>query len=173
MVKLAAQAAAQPDATTPQQTERWADCKAAYRLFDQEDVTFDAVIAPHCALTRLVGPGTWLVINDTTEINFGCDRALVGVGRVGSNAAARGFYLHSAMMVNALDNDLIGLAAQDLYRRPLKKVPRCDSAKRKRRARETDVWGRVIDRVGPPPEGARFIHLCDAGADNFERDGQV
>ena len=71
MVKLAAQAAAQPDATTPQQTERWADCKAAYRLFDQEDVTFDAVIAPHCALTRLVGPGTWLVINYTTENNIG------------------------------------------------------------------------------------------------------
>lgn len=168
MVKLAAQAAAQPDATTPQQTERWADCKAAYRLFDQDDVTFDAVIAPHCALTRAVGAGVWLVINDTTEVNFGCDRDLSGVGRVGSNAAARGFYLHSAMIVNAADNDLVGLAAQELYRRPLKKVPRVDSFQRKRRERETDVWGRVIDRVGPPPEGACFVHLCDAGADNFE-----
>lgn len=168
MVKLAAQAAAQPDATTPQQTERWADCKAAYRLFDQDDVTFDAVIAPHCASTRSVGPGTWLVINDTTEINFGCDRDLSDVGRVGSNAAARGFYLHSAMIVGAADNDLVGLAAQDLYRRPLRKVPRVGCFQRKLRARETDVWGRVIDRVGPPPDQARFVHLCDAGADNFE-----
>src|SRR5882724_7120193 len=56
VVKLAAQAATQPDAATPKQTECWADCKAAYRLFDQEDVTFDALIAPHCALTRAVGP---------------------------------------------------------------------------------------------------------------------
>src|ERR1700675_2683811 len=72
MVKLATQVATKPDAATPKQTERWADCKAAYRLFDQDDVTFDAVIAPHCLLTRAVEPGTWLVINDTTEINFGC-----------------------------------------------------------------------------------------------------
>jgi hypothetical protein len=30
------------------------------------------------------------------------------------------------------------------------------------------VWGRVIDRVGLAPPGARFIHVCDRGADNFE-----
>ncbi|MGV1015246.1 MAG: IS4 family transposase [Methyloceanibacter sp.] len=168
LVKLAAQVAMQPEASTPRQTECWADCKAAYRLFEQDAVTFDAVIAPHCAVTRAVSAGTWLVINDTTEINFGCDRELLGVGRVGSNTAARGFYLHTAMIVGAENNDLIGLAAQDLYRRPLKKVPRVNSVRRKRRARETDVWGRVIDRVGPPPTGARFVHVCDAGADNFE-----
>jgi len=168
MVKLATQAAAKPDAATPKQTENWADCKAAYRLFDQTEVTFDAVIAPHCAQTRAVEPGVWLVINDTTEINFGCDRALSGVGRVGS-ADARGFFLHSAMLVAAHSEEIVGLAAADLYLRPLRKVKRVSSASRKRqRTRETDVWGRVIDRVGRPPAGARFIHVCDRGADNFD-----
>ena len=168
MVKLAAQAAAKPDAATPKQTERWGDCKAAYRLFDQNDVTFDAVIAPHCAATRAVGPGTWLVINDTTEINFGYDRDLPGVGRVGSTAEGRGFYLHTALVAAADGQELIGLAAQDLYTRPLQKVTRVSSARRKKLARETDVWGRVIDRVGPPPAEARFVHVCDRGADNFD-----
>ena len=42
----------------------------------------------------------WLVINDTTEINYGYDRKLPGVGRVGT-ADAQGFYLHSAMIVSA------------------------------------------------------------------------
>ena len=168
MVKFATQAAAKPDAATPKQTERWGDCKAAYRLFDQEDVTFDAVIAPHCAVTRAVGPGTWLVINDTTEINFGYDRDLPGVGRVGSTAEGRGFYLHTAMIAAADGHELVGLAAQDLYARPLKKVTRVSSARRKKLARETDVWGRVIDRVGPPPAEARFVHVCDRGADNFD-----
>jgi Transposase DNA-binding/Transposase Tn5 dimerisation domain len=168
MVKFAAQAAAKPDASTPEQTECWADCKAAYRLFDQDDVTFEAVIAPHCALSRAVAPGTWLVINDTTEINFGYDRQLEKVGRVGTGQA-RGFYLHSAMIVAADCNELIGLAAQELYKRPLKKVKRVSTAKRKKkRTRETDVWGRVIDRVGRAPEGSRFIHVCDRGADNFD-----
>jgi hypothetical protein len=169
MVTFAAQAAAKPDASTPEQTERWADCKAAYRLFDQADVTFDAVIAPHCAATRAVGPGTWLVINDTTEINFGYDRDLPGVGRVGSTADGRGFYLHTAMIAAADGQELRGLAAQDLYARPLKKVRRVSSARRKQLThRETDVWGRVIDRVGPPPADARFVHVCDRGADNFD-----
>jgi hypothetical protein len=168
LVKLANQVAMKPDAATPKQTENWADCKAAYRLVSQEEVTFEAVIAPHCMLTRAVEPGTWLVLDDTTEINFGCDRELFGVGRVGSNQG-RGFFLHSGMIVGAESQEVVGLAAQELYLRPLKKVKRVTSAKRKKKLkRETDVWGRVIDRVGHAPEGARFIHVCDRGADNFD-----
>ena len=131
MVKFAGQAARKPDASTPQQTELWADCRAAYRLFDQDDVTFDAVIAPHCALSRAVKPGIWLVINDTTEINFGCNRDLPGVGRVGS-VDSQGFYLHTAMIVGSDSDELLGLAAQDLCVRPLEKVPRVSSARRKK-----------------------------------------
>jgi hypothetical protein len=168
VIKFAAQAAAMPDASTPKQAEDWGACKAAYRLFAQEDVTFEAVTAPHCAMSRAVSAGTWLVINDTTEINFGYDRELVGVGRVGS-AQARGFYLHTAMIVSAESEEVIGVAGQDLYSRPLKKVKRVSSSERRKKLkRETDMWGRVIDRVGPPPAEARFIHVCDRGADNFE-----
>lgn len=167
VVKLAAQAAAMPDASTPKQTEGWGDCKAAYRLFAEEDVTFEALTAPHCAMSRAVPAGIWLVINDTTEINFGYDRQLTGVGRVGS-AQARGFYLHTALVVSAANEDIVGVAGQDLYVRPLKKVKRVSSQRRKKLKRETDVWGRVIDGVGPPPSGARFVHVCDRGADNFD-----
>jgi Transposase DNA-binding/Transposase Tn5 dimerisation domain len=168
LVKLATQVATKPDAATPKQTENWADCKAAYRLVNREEVAFDAVIGPHCMLTRAVEPGTWLVINDTTEINFGCDRDLFGVGRVGSNQG-RGFFLHTAMIVGAESEEVVGLAAQELYLRPLRKVKRVTSAKRKTKLkRETDVWGRVIDRVGRVPEEVRFIHVCDRGADNFD-----
>lgn len=167
MVKLAAQAAAAPDASTPKQTEGWGDCKAAYRLFAHPDVTFEAVTAPHCAMSRAVPAGVWLVINDTTEINFGYDRELSDVGRVGS-AQARGFYLHTAMIVSAANEEIVGVAGQDLYSRPSKKVKRVSSQRRKQLKRETDMWGRVIDRVGPPPAGTRFIHVCDRGADNFD-----
>lgn len=167
LIKLAAQAAQMPDASTPKQTENWADCKGAYRLFSREAVTFEAVVAPHCEMSRAVPPGTWLLLNDTTEINFGYDRLLEGVGRVGS-LQARGFYLHSALVVGAKTDEIIGLAAQDLYARPLKKVRRVSSARRKQLKRETDVWGRVIDAVAVAPDRARFIHICDRGADNFD-----
>ena len=46
MVKLAMQVASRPDGSTPEQTESWGDCKAAYRLFDSGDVSFAEIIAP-------------------------------------------------------------------------------------------------------------------------------
>ncbi|MBC8117626.1 MAG: transposase [Candidatus Saccharimonas sp.] len=48
MVTFAMQVAARPDGSTPEQTESWADCKAAYRLFDGDDVSFAEIVAPHC-----------------------------------------------------------------------------------------------------------------------------
>jgi hypothetical protein len=167
VVQFAAQVAAQPDASTPKQTERWSDCKAAYRLFDQQDVTFDALTAPHGAQTRAVGAGTWLVLNDTTELNYGVNRDIEGLGRVG-DGFGRGFFLHTAMLVGTETEEIVGLAAQELFKRPIGKLTPQSTARRKHRARESEVWGRVIDRVGPPSQPARFIHVCDRGADNFE-----
>lgn len=167
VVQLAAQVATQPDASTPKQTERWSDCKAAYRLFDQPDVTFDALIAPHCAQTRAVDGGTWLILNDTTELNYGVNRDIEDLGRVG-DGLGRGFFLHTAMLIGAETEEIVGLAAQELFKRPVRKLAPQSTARRKLRARESEVWGRVIDRVGPPAEQARFIHVCDRGADNFE-----
>lgn len=170
MVKFATQAAASPEAATPKQTETWSDCKAAYALFNQERVTFEAVAAPHRALTReALQRGKWLILNDTTEVYFGYGRELPDVGRVGSGTEAQGFFLHSALAVAAGGPEVVGLAAQDLYSRPLKKVKRVSSARRKKKdERESQIWGRVIDRVGPPPAEATFIHVCDRGADDFE-----
>lgn len=169
LLKFAGQAAEKPDAATTRQTEVWSDLKAAYRLFDQDEVTFTAITAPHQALTRSqLDDGVWLILNDTTELNFGYRREIEGIGRVGS-AEGRGFFLHSALAVRASDRELAGVAAQELYRRPLKKVKRVSShARKKQSQRETDVWGRVIDQVGPPPEGVRLLHVCDRGADNFD-----
>jgi hypothetical protein len=51
----------------------------------------------------------------------------------------------------------------------LQQIKRVSSSKRKKiRCRETDVWGRVIDQAGPSPAGARYVHVCDRGADNFD-----
>lgn len=169
LVKFASQAAEKPDASTPRQTEVWADLKAAYRLFDQDEVTFTAITAPHQELTRSqLDDGVWLILNDTTELNFGFLREIEGIGRVGSDEG-RGFFLHSALAVRAADRELAGVAGQEIYTRPLKKVKRVSShARKKKLQRETDVWGRVIDQVGSPPEGVRLLHVCDRGADNFD-----
>lgn len=165
-VTLAGQVAAHPDGSTPAQTEAWSDCKAAYRLFDRKEVTFDALCEPHWELTRNRDGGVWLLIGDTTEIDFGIQREISGLGPTG-DGGGRGFFLHSSLMIDAATGEIAGLAGAELFHR--EPVPEGETRRQqKNRTRESEVWGRVIDRVGPPPEEARFIHVFDAGADNFE-----
>ena len=47
LLHLAKQVVGNPSGSFPNITECWADLKAAYRLFDEEEVTFQAVATPH------------------------------------------------------------------------------------------------------------------------------
>jgi len=166
LVKYAAQAAADPSSSTPKQTESWKDCKGAYRLIDNDDVSFAAITAPHYAATRARTEGTWLVISDTTETHFS-GAQVQGLGPTG-DGGGRGFLLHSALMVRADGKEIAGLAAQVIrYRRKVKKET--SGAKRLQRTdRESVIWGQVVNQVGRAPQGARFIHVFDRGGDQFE-----
>lgn len=165
-VTFAAQVAANPSGSTPHQTPSWSDCKAAYRLFDQDDVTFARLAEPHWRQTRQRATGHSLLLGDTTEIEFGIHRKVTGLGPTG-NGGGRGFFLHSSMLVAAESAAIDGLAGQEIFHR--KSKPKGESrAARSKRKRESEVWGRVIDQVGAPPEGQRWTHVLDRGADNFE-----
>jgi hypothetical protein len=166
LVKFASQVAADPDASTPGQTEQWSDLKAAYRLIDNEHVTFDAIAGPHWQTTRQQATGTYLISCDTTEIDFGWDNEATGLGPLG-RGSGRGFLLHSGLMIHAETEEVIGLAGQKIrHRKPAPKKESC--TRRLARDRESLVWGELIDQIGPPAEGVCFIDLCDRGADNFE-----
>lgn len=166
LIRFASQVAAAPDATTPNQTEKWSDLKAAYRLIDNEDVTFSAVSEPHWRRTRDREPGIWLILDDTTEIDFGPTNQAAGLGPLGQGFG-RGFLLHSGLMVHPETEEVVGLAGQSIrYRTP---APRNETKlHRLNRDRESTVWSQLIDQIGSPPRGARFIHICDRMADNFE-----
>ena len=166
VIKMAQQIADNPSGSFPKQMEAWGDVKAAYRLFDQDDVTFEAIAGPHWERTRRVVPGRYLVISDTTELDFGIHRDIEGLAPTG-NGGGRGFHLHNALMVDAESQEIVGLAGQRIhYRKP--KPKKENASQRLKRDRESKIWGEVIDDVGPPPEGAQFIHLCDRGGDSFE-----
>lgn len=166
-VRTAALFAADPSGSTPEQTETWDDCKAAYRLIDNEDVTLRGLAGPHWARTRARESGHYLLIGDTTIVSFDGHRQISGMGII-TSGNAQGFLLHSALMVDARDGEVIGLAGQTIrYRQRAPKKEK--SSARLQRARESEIWGEVIADVGAPPnEEVRFTHVCDRGADNFE-----
>lgn len=171
LIQVAADVANNPSASFPDQMKTWSDLKAAYNLFDCDDVTFEAIARPHWELTKHRPAGRYLVIGDTTELDFGIHRDLPDLGPTG-NGGGWGFLLHNALMVDAASKELIGVAGQTIHYRPQKKdkpsKKKEHSAAKLKRDRESDVWGIVIDQVGPPPEGAEWIHVLDRGGDNFE-----
>ena len=56
-----------PNASLPKQSCNWSDVKAAHRLLDREEVTFDAVSECHWRQTRAIGEGRYLLSSDTTD----------------------------------------------------------------------------------------------------------
>jgi hypothetical protein len=166
LIEVAQQVANHPSASFPQQVESWGDLKAAYRLFGREEVTFDAIAGPHWQQTRDVEPGRYLVLEDTTEVDFGYGRKIEGLSRIG-NGSGNGFLLHSALLVDAQSQALVGLAGQTIHYR--KSRPKKENASQRfKRERESRVWGEVIDQIGPPATGVQWVHVCDRGADDFE-----
>jgi len=117
---IAEHVAENPSASFPDQFETWSELKAAYRLFDCPDVTFANVASGHWEHTRRLATGRTLVICHTTELNFGKNREIAGVGPTG-NGSGQGFLLHNAMMVDAGTRAILGIAGQTIHYRPKKK----------------------------------------------------
>ena len=166
LVRMATKVASNPSGSIPEQMETWGDMKAAYRLFDAEGVTHASVTAPHREQTMHQPAGRYLVLGDTTEIDFGIHRDVADLGPTG-NGGGWGFLLHTGLMVAAESDATLGIAGQTIYyRRPAPK--RENTTKRLKRQRESQIWGQVIDQIGSPPESLELVHVLDRGADNFE-----
>ncbi len=107
------------------------------------------------------------MISDTTELDYGYKSQREGLGRLGARHR-RGFFLHSALVVDAHTRQVMGLGAQGDWARPPGKVTRVRRVACRKRPTESDVWGRVMDRVPCRGTGVQLVHVCDRGADNFD-----
>lgn len=166
LVQVAAHVLSRPAGSFPQQLPQWKDLKAAYRLLGSESVTAEAIGQPHFEATRNQQRGRFLILNDTTEFDFGNHREVLGLGPTG-NGGGYGFLCHNALMVNADTRDVVGLAGQLLhYRKPARKKE--SAAQKLLRERESQIWGKLVNEIGPAPGDAQWVHVCDRGADNFE-----
>ncbi len=164
--KIALQMLSQPEQSLPKQNPLWADLKAAYRLFDNPNVTFDAVAEQHWQQTRQGKSGRFLLISDTTDIDQYSHKATTGMGMLG-NGKGRGLQLHSCLVYNCDTQQIEGIAGALPYYR--KAAPKKETRiQRLNRIRESDLWGNLVDKVGSSPEGCQWIHVFDRGGDNFE-----
>ena len=166
LVGYAAQAAASPSASIPRQCGCWKQTKGAYRLFDNDATTHEAVIAPHLALSRAAAARAEVVlhVSDTTTLSFEHPHTQ-GLGPPGAGGGGQGMLLHNTLAVDVGDGmdappRVLGLVHQQLWTR---------TEDRRKKTPESTKWPEAIEAVGPAPAAAvRFIHVSDAESDCWE-----
>ena len=164
--KVAGQMLGQPEQSLPKQNVLWSDLKAAYRLFSNPRVTFDAVAEQHWQHTRRTKPGRYLLISDTTDIDHFSHRATTGLSQLGKGDG-RGMQLHNCLVYHCDAQQIVGAAGALIHYRP--HTPQGETRmQRLKRARESELWGNLVDKVGAAPPDCQWIHVFDRGGDNFE-----
>jgi hypothetical protein len=159
----------------PQAFTDWAELKAAYRLFNASNVTFERVSAPHRERTLQAcrQPGEYLLVEDTTALCFNWRPGCEDLGVLGDKA--RGLELHSTLAVRIEawnleqrpEGTLVGLLHQQCS--APRSIPKGETrAQLLARPRRSDHWAESIRRVGRPPDGVRWIYCADRESDFFE-----
>jgi hypothetical protein len=176
LVNIATHLAAHPSGTLPQAFPEWAELKAAYRFFGQVGVNFERVLAPHLARTCQTcrQPGEYLIIEDTTLLDYSHHWATEDLGRIG-DGAGRGFELHSALAVRVEawtleqrpEGTVVGLLDQQC-RRPQPAPQGETRGERLKRPRKSQTWAAAISLAGRPPDGSRWIYVADRESDFYE-----
>jgi hypothetical protein len=159
-----------PGGTLPHKLPDPYELDALYRLANRKEVTHEAVLEPHRQRTlRLMAQadGPVLLIHDTTELDYTSLTSLTGLGQIG-NGRGRGYECHNTLAVHVATRAVLGLANQILARRDTVAKGETRQAARARQTRESRLWRRGSEAVGPAPEGATWVDVCDRNADVFE-----
>src|ERR1700736_4446898 len=144
-VQAASNLAENPLGSLPAQMHTWKETKALYRLLDEPDVTFAALMQPHLQQTReqVASSSVVLLVQDTTDIDLSHRRKISGVGQIG-NERGRGFFVQTVLAVRPESREVLGCMDQE----PFVRIPSPDGEQRhqrlKRDERESDVWIRQV-----------------------------
>jgi hypothetical protein len=176
LVKIATQLAAHPGGTLPQAFPKWPELKAAYRFLSDPQNSPDKIQATHFknTLARSQEPGEYLIIEDTTLLDYSKSVAALELGVIG-NGHGRGFELHSALMVRVEawtleqrpEGMVVGLLGQQCDR-PRPRPEGETEAQRWQRQRKSERWAAALEAAGSPPPSCQWIYLADREADFYE-----
>jgi hypothetical protein len=168
VVQVAAAMAENPAASLPAQMGDQSALQAAHRLFINEAISFEQLQDPHWQQTsgQARERKQVLLVQDTTDLNYSKHPKTKGLGPIGRSKKAQGFFLQSVLAVDAQTAEIVGLAYEEPFvRQP---VPAGEThAQRLQRDRESLVWERAVQAIGPALSESQWIHVGDRGADIF------
>jgi len=178
LINMATHLADNPGGTLPQAFDGWAELKAAYRFLDQPKTGWEKISAAHWQRTRArcSEPGEYLLIEDTTELDYTGGVGREDLGAIG-NGHGRGLRLHTTLAVKIETWNLeqrpegvvVGLFDQQCWNRRVVPWGKQESrAQLLRRPRESQRWAAVLEQVSQLPPGCRWIYVADRESDFYE-----
>jgi len=176
LMKIATRLAQSPGGTLPQALPDWGELKAAYRFFSQPKNHYEAILRPHWqrTLEQCQEPGEYLLIEDTTFLDYSAHRATQELGINGSRG--RGLRLHStlALAVKGWDEEqrpqteLVGLLHQHCWAQAPRPKGEARSKCFARPHRCSQRWAQVLKEGPAPAAQSRWIWVADREADFYE-----
>jgi hypothetical protein len=159
-----------PGGTLPDKLNNNADLMGFYRLANNANVTHALLVAADAANTRQLieqAIGVVLIIHDTTEIDLSGLDSVQGRGQIG-HGGCRGFLCHNSLAYDYEAGEVLGLAAQQIHVR--RNVPKGESPKAKREHpdRESRLWKKGWQMLGPTLPGKQRVNVADRGSDMLE-----
>lgn len=159
-----------PDGSLPKKFRSWGDIKGAYRFFDSDEISHEALQKVHNENVIEIASTTQqivLFIQDGSELIYNTHKCTHGLGPT-ADAFGQGIMFHTALAVEWAQNHyplMIGVAKQTAWIRP----GRGDDKKNKEQEeKESQVWLNTLKDIGRPPLGSQWISVGDRGNDIYD-----
>lgn len=148
----------------------WSDTKAAYRLFDNNKVTAEEILASHRdqLLKRIQKQEVVYAIQDTTFFNYDAQRSRDEMGIIESKVRPlRGLLAHNVLIITP-EGVPLGVFYQKIYARNPKEI-KPKWYERNFEEKESYRWAESVNFLGSHlPKGTHCVVVADREADIFE-----
>ena len=170
LIAVASALSASPQSTINAACEDWSATKAAYRLFDNEQVAAAKILSPHFQRTveRMRAHERVFAIQDTTYLDYTHHPSTEGLGPIGTDSQhIYGFVKHTTLVVTESGLPL-GCLTDAVW---VRDTPRRNSRKANAPLTEKESY-KWIDALNQTqactPDGVEVISICDREADIYE-----
>jgi hypothetical protein len=170
MQRLVALLAAKPTASVPEACGRWAETKAAYRLWASARVSAAEIRRAHIqrTLDRVGAHEVVLAVQDTTALDFSEHKGTVGLGPIGPGYV-QGLLVHTTLAVSDQGVPL-GMLDQVTWARQADDLGQ--SHRRRQRAtadKESQRWLAGLETAQRVvPENKQLVVIADREADIYD-----
>lgn len=164
--RIAERLEAQPSRSLPQALGTVSEREATYRFLNNENISFEAILAAHFESTkeRALAHDEVLCVHDVTQLEFGTPAPRRGLGRLRGTKSSQGFLAHTSLLVGLGETrEPLGLLAVQ----PWTRTEQVRQMRRQAGQTEMDIW---FDEAKLCEQRCRssLIHVMDRQGDSYD-----